>query len=56
MRYGETVVQCGANFKIADKDSVFKQVEWLFGVNCIKRSNRTNHSPEPIYVNGVSSA
>lgn len=23
-RYGETVGQCGANFKIADKDSVFK--------------------------------
>ncbi len=39
--HGETVVQCGSNFKIADKDSVFKQVEWLFGMNCIKRSNRT---------------
>ena len=43
-RYGEVIVQCGSNYKIADKDSVFKQVEWLFGVNCIKRSNRTNYS------------
>ena len=37
---GETVVRCGNNFKIVYNDSVFKQVGWLFGVNCIKRSNR----------------
>ncbi len=40
-RFGEVIVHCGANYKLVNKDSVFKQVESLFGQNCIKRSNRT---------------
>ena len=40
-RFGEVITLCGSNFKIADKQDVFKQVENLFGENCIKRSNRT---------------
>ncbi len=40
-RFGEVITRCGSNYKIADEDSIFKQVENLFGENCIKRSNRT---------------
>ncbi|MCE2401379.1 DNA polymerase III subunit alpha [Candidatus Poribacteria bacterium] len=40
-RFGEVIARCGLNYKITDNDSVFKQVENLFGENCIKRSNRT---------------
>ena len=40
-RHGEIIARCSSQYKIADKDSVFKQVEDLFGENCIKRSNRT---------------
>ena len=40
-RFGEVITQCGSNYKIADADSIFKQVEDLFGENCIKKSNRT---------------
>lgn len=42
-RFGEVIAHCGANYKIINEDSVFKQVENLFGENCIKRSNRTQH-------------
>ncbi len=40
-RFGEVITQCGSTYKIADAASIFKQVEDLFGENCIKRSNRT---------------
>lgn len=40
-RFGEVITRCGSNYKITDKEDVFKQVENLFGENCIKRSNRT---------------
>ncbi|MDE0316218.1 MAG: DNA polymerase III subunit alpha [Candidatus Poribacteria bacterium] len=40
-RFGEVITRCGSNYKITDKEDVFKQVENLFGQNCIKRSNRT---------------
>ena len=40
-RYGEVIAACSNAYKIADKDSVFKAIEDLFGENCIKRSNRT---------------
>ncbi len=40
-RFGEVITRCGSNYNIADTDTVFKQVENLFGENCIKRSNRT---------------
>ena len=40
-QHGEVIACCGSQYKIANKDSVFKQVEDLFGENCIKRSNRT---------------
>ena len=40
-RFGEVITQCGSKYKITDADSIFKQVEDLFGENCIKRSNRT---------------
>ena len=42
-RFGEVIAHCGANYKIINEDSVFKQVENLFGKNCIKRSNRRQH-------------
>ena len=40
-RHGEVIARCSSQYKIADNDSVFKQVENLFGENCLKRSNRT---------------
>ena len=40
-RFGEVIARGGLNYKITDEASVFKQVENLFGENCIKRSNRT---------------
>ena len=40
-RFGEVITRCGSNYKITDKETFFKQVENLFGENCIKRSNRT---------------
>lgn len=40
-RFGEVITRCSSKYKIVDNDSVFKQVENLFGENCIKRSNRT---------------
>ncbi len=40
-RFGEVITRCGSNYKITDNGDVFKQVENLFGENCIKRSNRT---------------
>ena len=40
-RFGDAIVRCGMAYKIANDDTVFKQVNKLFGENCIKRSNRT---------------
>ncbi len=40
-RFGEVITRCGSNYRITDKEDVFKQVQNLFGENCIKRSNRT---------------
>lgn len=40
-QHGEVIACCSSQYKIADKEPVFKQVEDLFGENCIKRSNRT---------------
>jgi len=40
-RFGEIITRCGSKYNITDTDTVFKQVENLFGENCIKRSNRT---------------
>ncbi len=54
-RFGEVITRCSSNYKISDKEDVFKQVENLFGENCIKRSNRTkpkngNRSTRNVYV------
>ena len=43
-RHGEVIMRCGSNYKIADQDTTFAQVESLFGQNCIKRSNRTGRN------------
>ena len=40
-RFGEVIMRCNANYKISDSESVFSQVEALYGEDCIKRSNRT---------------
>ncbi len=40
-RFGEVITRCSSKYMIAGTDTVFKQVENLFGENCIKRSNRT---------------
>ena len=40
-RFGDVIVRCGMAYKIANDDTVFKQVNKLFGENSIKRSNRT---------------
>ncbi|MXV77046.1 DNA polymerase III subunit alpha, partial [Candidatus Poribacteria bacterium] len=40
-RFGEVVMRCNANYKISDAESVFSQVEDLYGEDCIKHSNRT---------------
>ena len=45
-QHGEVIACCSSQYKIADNDSVFKQVEGLFGENCIKRSNRTKQKPK----------
>ncbi len=47
-RFGEVVVKCGLDFKIANDDAVFEQVEDLFGKDSIKRSNRTKRSNKTI--------
>lgn len=56
-RFGEVITRCGSNYRITDKEDVFKQVQNLFGENCIKRSNRTkpknkngNRTPRMNYV------
>lgn len=41
-RFGDVIVRCGMTYKIANDDTVFKQVNKLFGENSIKRSNRTH--------------
>ena len=43
-RFGEVTVRCGLEYKLANDDTFFKQVEKLFGESCIKRSNRTKRS------------
>ncbi len=40
-RFGEVIMRCNSNYKISDSESVFSQVEDLYGEDCIKRSNRT---------------
>ena len=40
-RFGEVITRCSSHYKISDSDSVFSQVENLYGEDCIKRSNRT---------------
>ena len=39
--FGEVILQCRFEYKIANDDTVFKQVENLFGENCVRLSNRT---------------
>ena len=39
--YGEVIAQCGKKYNVAYKPQVIKEVEQLFGANCIKPSNRT---------------
>ena len=43
-RFGEVNVRSGLEYKIANEDAVFEQVENLFGKDSIKRSNRTKRS------------
>lgn len=40
-RYGEVVARCGRKYNVAHKPQVIKEVEQLFGEDCIKPSNRT---------------
>ena len=40
-RFGEVIARCGSKYKIEKTDSVFEQVENLFGEDSIKCSNRT---------------
>lgn len=40
-QFGEVIARCGSKYKITKADSVFEQVENLFGENSIKCSNRT---------------
>ncbi len=40
-QHGEVIACCSSQYKIVDNDAVCKQIENLFGENCIKRSNRT---------------
>ena len=43
-RFGEVIVQCGFDYKIANDDAVFEKVENLFGKGSVMRSNRTKRS------------
>ena len=54
-RYGEVIARCGEKYNVAYKPQVIEQVEGLFGVDCIKPSNRTirgnkNHISQMDYV------
>lgn len=40
-RYGEVIAQCGQKYNVAYRPQVIKEIEQLFGENCIKPSNRT---------------
>ena len=40
-RYGEVIARCAKKYNVAYKPQVIKEVEQLFGANCIKPSNRT---------------
>lgn len=40
-RYGEVIARCAQKYNVAYKPQVIKEVEQLFGENCIKPSNRT---------------
>ena len=40
-RYGEIIARCAQKYNVAYKPQVIKEIEQLFGENCIKPSNRT---------------
>ncbi|MCG9129946.1 DNA polymerase III subunit alpha [Candidatus Poribacteria bacterium] len=51
-QFGEVIARCGSKYKITDVDTVFDEVENLFGEDSIKRSNRTK--PKKKKSNGFS--
>ena len=40
-RYGEVIARCAQKYNVAYRPQVIREVEQLFGENCIKPSNRT---------------